>query len=71
MLLEMSKFVESDGVGAWVGGMRLEEFGFYAADSFKNLESAPPELGRIGCTRKAIFPAAELSSFADARRAAG
>lgn len=39
MLWEMSEFVKSDGVGARVGGTRLEEFGFYATDSFKNLES--------------------------------
>lgn len=38
MLMEMSEFVKSDGADALAGETRLEEFGFYAADSFKNLE---------------------------------
>jgi hypothetical protein len=37
--MEMSEFVISDGACARDVGTRLEEFGFYADGSFKNLES--------------------------------
>jgi hypothetical protein len=51
-LSEMSEFVKSDGVRARVGGTRLEEFGFYATDTFKNLEkrrrrTLPVTLGSV------------------------
>jgi hypothetical protein len=48
MLVEMSEFAKSDGVCARVGGMRLEEFGFYAADAFKNLERRAQDSAGVG-----------------------